>query len=382
MRFKTPPSSSEIDWRSPQAKGLRIWFSSLIAQRYNLRDPVSKLVATLESGAVQQLTTDLGYCYYINEDSQTTRVDIANDALLDITEPLTLSAWCMLEQYSGGTDFGHVICRPTTAVASPYIIYRISINNQNPASFVCGFSTGDGGTAHNITGASTITLNKPYHVCMTYDGAVLILYVNGKIDATAAKTAAVGTNNKGVALGRLGDHDISNNHWHGWIQDARIYNRALNANEVWRLYDPDTRWDLYKLISSKIFPSPAAAQQILLNTLNISSIANPILFTPGEVSIPLDTLSVNISGIDLSVTIGAISILLDSLSLSSNIPSVSITPDAISIPMNTLNLLGSANDILVQLGDTTITLSELILLANAQTITISTEGRRYGPALQ
>lgn len=28
--------------------------------------------------------------------------------------------------------------------------------------------------------------------------------------------------------------------------DFRIYNRTLSAGDVWRLYDPATRWELYE----------------------------------------------------------------------------------------------------------------------------------------
>jgi hypothetical protein len=33
--------------------------------------------------------------------------------------------------------------------------------------------------------------------------------------------------------------------WDGLIADVRIYKRALSDAEVWALYDPRSRWDLY-----------------------------------------------------------------------------------------------------------------------------------------
>jgi hypothetical protein len=229
--------------------------------------------------------------------------------------------------------------------------------------------------------SQTLTINRLYNIGLSRgEDDVWSFYLNGKQisqytdDGTPANIGNAQTVYTGVGFA---------NSYYNKLGYSLLWDRELSPAEFHQLYNPATRWDLYTPYFPKIFPPPpAAAQQITLDTLNITSISIPIAFVPGEVTIPLDTLSVNISGIDLSITIGAISILLDSLSLSSNTPGVSITPDAISISVNTLNLLGSANDILVQLGDTTITLSELILLANAQTITISTEGRRYGPALQ
>ena len=35
------------------------------------------------------------------------------------------------------------------------------------------------------------------------------------------------------------------NYFTGKIGDVRIYNRALSPAEIWAMYDPATRWELY-----------------------------------------------------------------------------------------------------------------------------------------
>jgi hypothetical protein len=44
----------------------------------------------------------------------------------------------------------------------------------------------------------------------------------------------------------LGYREYNSQSWTGYIADVRIYNRALSADEVWQLYDPATRWELYQ----------------------------------------------------------------------------------------------------------------------------------------
>lgn len=44
------------------------------------------------------------------------------------------------------------------------------------------------------------------------------------------------------------------------IKDQRMYDRVLSSAEVWQLYDPRTRWDLYKPLSRpNFYYTPAAA---------------------------------------------------------------------------------------------------------------------------
>lgn len=42
--------------------------------------------------------------------------------------------------------------------------------------------------------------------------------------------------------------------------EFRIYNRALTDSEIWQLYDPRTRWDLYYPLNRRTFFIPASVQ--------------------------------------------------------------------------------------------------------------------------
>jgi hypothetical protein len=73
-----------------------------------------------------------------------------------------------------------------------------------------------------------------HHLVATYDGKRIALYVDGvEADAvTASGTLAL--NNLPVTLGE--NAASRGRPWNGWLDDARLYDRGLSAEEVKRLF--------------------------------------------------------------------------------------------------------------------------------------------------
>lgn len=93
-------------------------------------------------------------------------------------------------------------------------------------------------TNGNYTAISGTTLGAPIHLAMVCDGlSYRCGYYNGVAGAANTVTVADGT------LDRLsvGASAVSTDAIIEW----RLYNRALTAAEIWSLYAPETRWDLY-----------------------------------------------------------------------------------------------------------------------------------------
>lgn len=86
-------------------------------------------------------------------------------------------------------------------------------------------------------GAAVIPLNKWSFVCFTYSsGTGAIGYINGVQDSSAAPTAT-GALSGNTAVGRIGsDSFTAGREFTGRLDDARIYNRALSAQEIYQLY--------------------------------------------------------------------------------------------------------------------------------------------------
>lgn len=94
---------------------------------------------------------------------------------------------------------------------------------------------GSGYIVGNTAGNNQVAVDTNYHVVLTYDNEELRLYIN----ATHIET-------NGTMSGDLQDYDstgyvvgrytASNAEWDGFIDDVRVYNRALSAGEVYQLY--------------------------------------------------------------------------------------------------------------------------------------------------
>jgi hypothetical protein len=90
-------------------------------------------------------------------------------------------------------------------------------------------------------GAGTINLHQWYHVAFTYSGNSNVsgvkLYVNGApvtvSSITNALTATIDHNDPF----EIGSRDGNTQQWDGLIDDVRVYNRALSADEIKRLYN-------------------------------------------------------------------------------------------------------------------------------------------------
>ena len=74
----------------------------------------------------------------------------------------------------------------------------------------------------------TIETGSWYHVAVTYDRNYLSFYINGNLDSSFEETEPLYSNVHSVLIGKT-----NNNYYYfnGKIDEVRIYNRALTADE-------------------------------------------------------------------------------------------------------------------------------------------------------
>lgn len=89
-----------------------------------------------------------------------------------------------------------------------------------------------------VTSNNQIPLNTFVHLAGTYDGAQVRLYVNGVLDASAALTGAIPTNNSPL---RIGADSNGLNQFNGLIDEVEIFNRALTQTEIQSIVNADTQ---------------------------------------------------------------------------------------------------------------------------------------------
>ena len=86
------------------------------------------------------------------------------------------------------------------------------------------------------------------HVAYTREGSVGTFYVNGEAVATVAGVAL--TDGYDLTIGTIGAAYASNTYrFDGYIDEPRIYSRALSADEMWIMYNSNfskyatDKWD-------------------------------------------------------------------------------------------------------------------------------------------
>ena len=100
------------------------------------------------------------------------------------------------------------------------------------------------GSYRAIQSLDKYEIGKTYVVQATYDGEEMKLYVNNKLQNTVSVTGTIGvpTNNTIVMLGsNPRGTSADGNYFKGIIYSARIYDRVLNADELYKNYNSDEK---------------------------------------------------------------------------------------------------------------------------------------------
>lgn len=259
-----------LDKGSPQARGLAAAWPLFAGPGVGLHD-VSGQGAGLTLGAAAETPTWLktaafsGYALDFDggDEAHVAGGDVPS---LDITgDQITLSAWIKPDT-TGSFEGARIISKRTNGGGSDvYAIYLASAGGIK--GFVFRLNTG---TEKSLGTTTLVTPGVWQHWVATYDGATMRIYRNGVSVTSTAKTGNIENSARAVYLGH---REAETRYYDGSMADVRVYSRCLSAGEVRALYDPQTRWGLYKERSSSVWTA-------------ILDAANSILVTAGAVVSP------------------------------------------------------------------------------------------------
>ena len=159
-------------------------------------------------------------------------VSIANKSNLVLSGiPFTVSAWI----YPNITGQSQSILGKgdgVTATSSEYILqYNLTAADTKKISL---YLNGAWRTSNN----GNVIINQWSHVTAVFDGTNVSFYFNGVLDSSVSGTGAYATNIAyDLYLGRQGSSAPVSNLFSGTIDEVRIYNRALDSNEITALYN-------------------------------------------------------------------------------------------------------------------------------------------------
>ena len=143
--------------------------------------------------------------------------EVADSTTINPTNAITVECWIYWTDAS--SDKGIVTKRTSN---SDYMLYQATTTKF---AFYIGTTSKSNSTALS---------NGWNHIVGTYDKTNIKLYLNGDSDGTLSHTSAIPTSTDALQIGRYNNN--SSKSYSERIDDVRIYNRALSADEVEQNY--------------------------------------------------------------------------------------------------------------------------------------------------
>lgn len=166
-------------------------------------------------------------------------IQVNHSSSLEHSGNITLSAWVLVDEFnSGSCQSSRIIEKGLDSQIGSWGIYyddnlgNNGCNDYDPTAMK--FKTGyvpTSGTRKAIGGTTNIVRGFWYHVTSVYDGNRLILYVNGHEEQSLYIDEVPTNNSSPLFIGRMNSSSLPF-YVNGSIDDVRIYNRALDEEEV------------------------------------------------------------------------------------------------------------------------------------------------------
>ena len=224
---------------------------------------------------------------------------------LALTSKLSISTWIYLSAIPANGITWRIAYKYSSGDASN--LYQFGVGNTGSAAYLY-FNPGGGGS--DSFGSTALTTGRWYHVAVTFDQPTLKFYIDGRLDKTTSDSV-VGGFNSGSGTMKIGGLGTANTNINGNLDETRVYNRALSADEVAQLYrlnvptGTDTGLKGYWSFNGKDMTSASAYDRS--GAGNTGTLSGPTV-TPGKLGQAL-----NFDGVNDSITSAANSTALAAL---------------------------------------------------------------------
>jgi len=185
-------------------------------------------------------------------DATDDQIIVPTNATLDIETEITMMLWARPGP-NLTADWRNLVGKsPTNVLGNTTFSYSIRTDNSGALRFSLNL-----GSWQYVLGP-TLVEDIWYHITGTYDGTQLILYVDGESAGTTEANGGINVTPDPVCIGNLVNAAgaSQNEFWSGVIDEVRIWDRALGADEVIRNM-AQGREDLAKPMPFAWRPEPA-----------------------------------------------------------------------------------------------------------------------------
>jgi hypothetical protein len=153
-------------------------------------------------------------------DGQDDYIDCGNSPVFDLSEAITVAAWVKIGTVKN--DWQTIIAKGDSA-------WRLSTVQSD---YRFHFAVTGSPAWHCVDAETEIEPAEWHHVCGTYDGACIRIFIDGIEDPASPVpyTAGITVGEHNVRIGE--NQEKPDRNWDGMIDDVRVYNYALAAREV------------------------------------------------------------------------------------------------------------------------------------------------------
>ncbi len=147
-------------------------------------------------------------------------VKVLDSDSLDITGPMTITAW-IYPRTAGGSTQGGIVSKSTGAASGGYK-FAIDEGNCSPRALAFNWS---------CSNQDALTYHQWQHVAVAYDGSNAFFYVNGEPSGSGPPMVPITANALSIAIGSWTSSGAAKI-FDGYIDEVAIYNRALSEQEI------------------------------------------------------------------------------------------------------------------------------------------------------
>jgi len=145
-------------------------------------------------------------------------IDLGDDTSLDITSAITISCWIKPMEV-GATSF--LVGRDDGTNRN----YYLTVNTDNNINWNC-----NGVSDTQVRSTTAFTSGTWYHIAGVYDGANMIIYVNGVAEDTDASTGSIDNDDVSFTIGAR--EAGADRFFKGYIANVGLWSRALSLEEI------------------------------------------------------------------------------------------------------------------------------------------------------
>lgn len=207
-------------------------------------------------------------------------VSVAHNNKLSITSDKSISLWFKIPNASGLTFYPSMVYKQGQGDFSNYVIFFAEESSYGVNRYKIGFQQGANNTNKDLFTKEKYPdyINQWVNIVGTYSSSdgYMRIYFNGKLsDSLSAPNLTSYTSTDDLQIGRGNKANFSANYFKGSIDEVRIYDRALNNDEVTALQVADKPLGIFKPAAQSkqfsIYPNPSNGEFTIFSPSNFDN---------------------------------------------------------------------------------------------------------------